>query len=141
MATNRDLGIADATFTADADLTAKQYFFVVPASTAGNVKLATGASDPTPVGVLQNSPSAGQEARGRVLGFSKVVAESTSTCGMKWGRFGAAGSTGAFVSGCTSGLTGCAFNARWMDSNVNSGSVIGQVFLFTNFAACANAGS
>lgn len=60
-------------FIADADLSAKQYYFVMAASTAGKVQLATGASSPAPIGVLQNKPKAGSEATVAISGITKVI--------------------------------------------------------------------
>src|SRR3990172_3149123 len=75
MATYKAVSIdGDVSFQADVDLTLVQYYFFAAASTAGNVKVATGASNPVPIGVLQNAPSAGQEAQVRVFGMSKVFA-------------------------------------------------------------------
>lgn len=139
MAVINDLDITDATFTADADLTAKQYYFVTPASTVGNVKVATGASNPAPVGVLQNSPSAGEAARVRVLGFTKLVVESNNTSPVNWAKGITCASDGQaevlFVASCP-------FNAVWYDANVTSGSAIGQAFLFgAGFSVCTAAAS
>lgn len=138
MATYQDLNITDATFTADLDLTAKQYYFVMAASTAGKVTTSTGASNPAPLGVLQNSPSAGQEARVRVLGFSKLTVE-VGTSLVNWARyvFCASDGQGEAVTGAT-----CPINALWLDASVTSGSARGQVYLFgAGFGACPLAAS
>ncbi len=73
----------DVSFIADQDLTAKQYTWVGPASTYNNVASVSGAS-PAPFGILQNSPSLGQEARVRVFGFSKAWTNATA-CVAQWG--------------------------------------------------------
>lgn len=136
MAKYHDSGIADISFTADVDLTAKQYHFVTPASTDGNVKTATGASNPTVLGVLQNSPSAGQEARVRVLGFSKIVGEN-GTCNLTRGSFVTSGSDGQAE---TVQLSGCPAVARWMSATyATAGSIYGEVLLFGGFSACISA--
>ena len=133
MAKWHDVGTVDIGFTADVDLTAKQYLFVTPASTQGNVKVSTGASNPTPIGILQNSPSAGQEARVRVLGFSKVVGEN-GTCNLTVGSFGFAASDGQFE---TLVAAGCPAMARWMGPTyATAGSIVGEVLLFGGFSAC-----
>ena len=135
MAHYHDSGIADVSFTADVDLTAKQYLFVTLASTMGNVKVATGASNPTVFGVLQNSPSAGQEARVRVLGFTKLVGEN-GTCNLTVGTFMTSGSDG---QGESVALSGCPAVARWMGpTNSTAGSIIGEALLF-GFSACISA--
>jgi len=140
MAIYQSLGIGDASFIADADLTDWQFRFVTVASTVGNVKKSTGASNPMPVGVLQNSPSAGQEARVTVLGFSKLVGLATATCDVRWGKFLGASNGGQGYVHNTG--TGSAVQARWLDANVTSGSAIGQAFIFgIGFATCAIAAS
>ena len=87
MATWQDIGLLDLTFKADVDLTLNQYYFVSPASTTGNVKVATGASNPAPFGVLQNSPSLGQEARVRPLGPTKLFCVTGSGSAIGYGRY------------------------------------------------------
>ena len=63
--------VLDISVLADADLSAYQYHFV-KLSADNTVGVCTGASD-IPLGVLQNKPSAaGQVARGRVMGVSRV---------------------------------------------------------------------
>ena len=135
MAKYHDMGIADVGFTADTDLTARQYHFVTPASTQGNVKLSTGASNPTVLGVLQNSPSAGQEARVRIVGFSKMVGEN-GACNLTVGTFVTSGSDGQAESMTPSG---CPAVARWMGPTyATAGSIVGEVLLF-GFSACISA--
>ena len=68
-------GIDIGTFTAAADLSAKQYHFVVLAS-ATTVNVATAITN-APIGILQNTPTSGQVAVVRVHGVSKVVADGT----------------------------------------------------------------
>ena len=63
------------TFTAAADLSAKQYHFVVLAS-ATTVNVATAITN-APIGILQNDPEAGEQAVVRISGVSKVVADGT----------------------------------------------------------------
>lgn len=117
----------DVSFLADADLTQKQYYAVMPASTDGNVALANGASNTTPLGILQNSPSAGQEARVRVLGFSKAVVEN-GTCVIKFGRYAFVASDGQFEM-CT--VAGSPANARYIgNSFATAGSIYGEMMLF-----------
>lgn len=140
MATYKDMGISDVSFTADVDLTGVQYYFVTVASTAGNVKVATGASNPTPIGVLQNSPSLGQEARVRLLGMSKVFAVTDGTCAIAWGRFLTTNASGqaAGVAAAQAVSTG-----RWLDASVPlSASRFGQAFIDCGaFSGCAPAAS
>lgn len=133
-----EIGISDAPFLADVDLTSYQYFFVIPASTAGYVKLATGASNPTPLGVLQNSPSQGQEARVRVIGFTKVKAVAPSGCGLAYGRFISASIGGHAVP---QAADDAAVLGRWLDTGLAvSSCVIGMAFInCAGFSSCSTA--
>ena len=70
------IGISPAPFLADVDLTAVQWKLVQAASTAGYVASATSACDPTPIGVLVNDPSAGQEAAVVLFGPTKAKVRS-----------------------------------------------------------------
>ena len=63
------------TLTAGADLSAKQYHFVVLAS-ATTVNVATAITN-APIGILQNNPTSGQQAIVQISGISKVVADGT----------------------------------------------------------------
>ena len=60
------------TLVAAADLSTKQYTFV-KLDSSGTVVAAAAATD-IPIGVLQNAPTAGQEAEVLVVGGTKVVA-------------------------------------------------------------------
>ena len=67
------------TFTAAADLSSKQYHFVVMAS-ATTVNVATAITN-APIGILQNNPESGQQAIVAISGVSKVVADGTLAAG------------------------------------------------------------
>ncbi len=69
-----DVGF-DRTFIANADLSSKQYMFVKAGSVKGEcaINATVGGSV---LGVLQNDPKQGEEARVRVLGFSKVLTDN-----------------------------------------------------------------
>lgn len=117
----------DVSFLADQDLTAKQYTWVAPASAYNYVASANGASTPAPLGVLQNSPSAGQEARVRMFGFSKVLVNMT-TCLAQWGRY-----VGVASDGRTEALqvTGSPAFGRYIGAASGAGaSAYGEIFLF-----------
>ena len=60
------------TLVAAADLSALQYTFV-KLNSSGQVAAAAAATD-VPIGVLQNAPTAGQEAEVLVVGGTKIVA-------------------------------------------------------------------
>jgi len=79
-------GIAPAPFKADEDLENFQWHLVKAASTSGNVASATGACNPFPIGVLINSPSAGQEATVVMLGPTKCKVRANA-CDLSFGRF------------------------------------------------------
>ncbi len=78
MANYFNAGISEVSFTADEDLSTWQWKLVMAASTAGYVQkhdiLHTAASPRSPIGVLVNSPSSGQEASVKCLGFAKGYA-------------------------------------------------------------------
>ena len=72
-------GFDIGTFTAAADLSSKQYYFVKLAS-ATTVNVCSGVTD-KPIGILQNNPESGEQAVVRALGVSKVVADATLAAG------------------------------------------------------------
>ena len=76
MAGATEVGVLDLTFTAENDLSAKQ-FYAVELSAADQVDLCDGATD-TVVGILQNKPTAGQAATVRVLGKTKWVCDGNA---------------------------------------------------------------
>ena len=67
------------TLTAAADLSAKQYHFVVLAS-ATTVNVASAITN-APIGILQNTPESGEQAIVAISGISKVVADGTLAAG------------------------------------------------------------
>jgi len=72
-------GVDIGTFTAAADLSAKQYHFVILASST-TVNVATAITN-APIGILQNDPESGEQAVVRISGISKVVADGTLAAG------------------------------------------------------------
>ena len=72
-------GVDIGTFTAAADLSGKQYHFVVLAS-ATTVNVCTAITN-APIGILQNDPESGEQAVVRISGVSKVVAAGTLAAG------------------------------------------------------------
>lgn len=114
-------------FTADVDLTTAQYKFVTPASLVDRVKLGTGASNPGPLGVLQNSPSAGEGAKVMVDGFTKLKGRA-ATCNLVYGRPFVCASDGFAEAPATT--NGSPVKGIWMGDTISSGSGIGQAFLF-----------
>ena len=71
------------TLTAAADLSAKQYYFVKLAS-ATTVTVCAAITD-KPIGVLQNNPTAGQQAIVRPFGVSEMSADGTIAVGASLG--------------------------------------------------------
>jgi hypothetical protein len=70
-----DLGF----FTAAADLSTKQYYFVKLASST-TVNVCAAVTD-KPIGILQNKPESGEQAIVRCFGVSKVSADATLAAG------------------------------------------------------------
>ncbi len=68
-----------AGYTASADLSAKQYYFV-KISGARTVTVCSATTD-IPIGVLQNAPTSGQAAEICVIGHTKVSSDGTITRG------------------------------------------------------------
>jgi len=72
--------ILDLSFPADEDLSADKYHFVVLTS-SGTVRRPNNGTE-TPIGILQNAPTAGQAANVRLIGVSKLVANAVLTVGL-----------------------------------------------------------
>ena len=72
-------GVDIGTFTASADLSAKQYY-IVKMSGDNTVTVCAAVTD-VPIGVLQNKPASGEQAVVRVFGMSKVSADATLAAG------------------------------------------------------------
>ena len=68
------------TLVAGEDLSAKQFHFVEVDNATGDVTAVDGATD-RPIGVLQNTPLAGEAADVLIAGGSKVVAGGTASPG------------------------------------------------------------
>ena len=135
MASWQDIGLSDMTFVADVDLTLAQYYFVSPASTAGNVGVATGASNPAPLGVLQNSPSLGQEARVRPFGPPKLFIKTGSGSALGFGRYIIVNASGQGIPLATDG------GSATMGRNVGAGVAVSSSQVIDAFvwpwATCA----
>lgn len=133
MANYRDVGIADAPFIAGEDLTQKTWFVVRPGSIVSEVRLGTGGCNPAPLGIVTNSPSTGQEASVRIMGFSKAVCRAAAAS-LNYGSWLVCASDGVLEPMATAG--GSAVMARYFDTAVITGSVIAQVQLL-GFSSCA----
>lgn len=84
------------TLPAGEDLSAKQYY-LVKINTSGQAVLCAAATD-KPIGVLQNTPTSGQEASVLVVGGTKIVASASLDEGVLIGTT-SAGKAGAKTPG------------------------------------------
>ena len=131
MANYFNTGISEVGFIADEDLSSYQWHLVMAASTAGKCQLfdilPTATSPRTPIGVLANSPSAGQEASVKCLGFAKARVSVVGACLLSHGALLSVSNAGHFVT--ASEDTGDPIYGIWFGPNVTSGSVYGNVLL------------
>jgi hypothetical protein len=87
----------DKSFKAAVDLSASQYYFVKAGSVAGEVTI-NNVSAGSVLGVLQNKPKATEAANVRMLGTSKVRANSEATASpLTYGGFVKSGSDGMAI--------------------------------------------
>ncbi len=128
MANYFNAGISEVSFQADEDLTDWQWQLVMAASTAGYVQkfdiLTEAACPRSPVGVLVNSPSNGQVASIKSLGFAKAKA-LVAGCDLRQGAVLTA-CLGWFVPAST---TSQPVYGIWFGPTATSGSVYGNVLL------------
>lgn len=135
MANYFSAGIAAVPFLADEDMSVRwQYRLVMAASTVGSVQkfdiLLTATCPRVPLGVLQNDPSAGQEASVKMIGFTKVVGQ-VGGCDMRQGTGLSASNSGAVIS-CSEDSGTITFGI-WLGPNVTSGSAYGNAMVdFSN---------
>lgn len=123
--------ISPANFVADADLSgsANLYRFVRASSTQGNVQLATGGSNPGPVGVLLETASAGQAVTVKTVGHVTLVGRNAG-CYLSIGNYIVCASDGAAQSASAIGdVDGLAWG-RWLGPTITSGSAVGEAILF-----------
>ena len=127
--------VSPQSFVADVDLSATcaLYRFVTVASTYDSVKLATGASNPLPWGVLQNSPS--QNSGAEVVLFGPTVLTGrASTCTLNIGKQFFCASDGVAEAMVLS--IGCPINGTWLGPAITSGSGYGEAFIYGPLSAC-----
>jgi len=139
MANYFSAGIGAVPFKADEDLSSWQYRLVMASSTVGNVQkhdiLLTAASPRVPLGILQNDPSAGQEASVKMIGFTKVLGQ-VSGCYLNFGSLLSCSNNGAMLS-ASDAKDDHTFGI-WLGPNATSGSIYGNAMV--NFGM-AHAGS
>ena len=121
----------DVTFSASGDLSAKQYYFMAPASTAKRVLTATGASGPAPIGVLQDDPVSGDDCAVRLQGSTKLVCDAATAIG--YGDFLTSGSDGQGVIS-----TGSAFHAMALEALASGSGVTIEALLLPHGAYMAD---
>jgi len=122
-----DQSIVFGNLAAAADAATWQYNFVRFNTTADQFTLATGASGPVAIGVLQDDPKSGEAGQIMVMGPTKVKCDATGTA-IGVGDFISCGSTGMAVISAGSAVNGIALQA------VASGaSILAKVYLFPPF--------
>jgi hypothetical protein len=130
MANYFNAGISEVSFVADEDLSDWQWRLVMTASTVGNVQkydiLPTAGSPRVPLGVVVNSPSLGQEASIKVIGFAKAVG-LVSTCYLSHGALLSSSNGGQLVPASQDESDHVA--GIWFGPSVTSGSAYGNVLL------------
>lgn len=120
----------DYTFIADSDLSSYQWRFVKAASTKGKVELNTTVGGSC-LGVLQNDPTAGEEATVRRFGESAVymTAEASNASPLTFGGLVISASNG-MACGYINTTAGCAWAMAQSQTAHTSGSgVLGTIFL------------
>lgn len=130
MANYFNTGISEVGFLADEDLSAHQWLLVMAASTPGYVQkfdiLPTAASPRSPIGLLANSPSLGQEASVKCLGFAKGLGLA-GPCALFNGALLTVVNGGHFIS--ASEDTDDPIYGIWFGPATTSGSIYGNVLL------------
>jgi len=118
----------DLTFSASGDLSDYEYYFVAPATTEGYVVVATGASSPAPIGVLQSGAKSGNPVSVRILGSTQIYGDASTSIG--YGDFVTSGSDGQAVLASASFVEGVALEAL----STGDGTLI-EVLLSHNHAS------
>jgi len=106
----------DLRFNAAVNLSTCQYRFVTTGSIQGEVIGTEGASNPAPMGVLQNAPTAACWATVRVFGRTTIIAYPAA-CDLLESHYITANGCGA---ACKSGSLGIALG-RWLGASLASG--------------------
>jgi hypothetical protein len=130
MANYFNAGISEVSFLADEDLSEWQWKLVMAASTSGYVQkydiLPTAGSPRFPLGVVTNSPSLGQEATVKVIGFTKAYA-TVATCYLSHGALLSCSNSGNFVPASQDASDHIA--GMWFGPDATSGNAYGNVLL------------
>lgn len=124
-------GIVPIGLSADEDLSGYQYYVAAAASTEDYIKRCDGASNPYPLGIIQDDSAAsvGQDVPVKIFGFSKAVCDARdivgNTCPITMGDFLTCGSEGKLMVAGASGY--CCARAM---TPLASGSAILNVYFF-----------
>lgn len=137
-------GILPISLKADpaAGVNGKQYYVARAASTADYVAVGNGASDPYPLGIIQDDSAcnAGEAVPVKCFGWTKAVVAACCLTGpaspITIGDFLTCGSDGKLYAAGASGLS-C---AKAMEA-VASGSAIVNVYFFGGVTGCTAAAS
>lgn len=127
-------GTTDVSYIAAVNLSSYQYHAVIAGSVLGEVSSATGASNPAPIGILQNAPSAGEEARVRLYGVSKIFAKTNSTSALGYGKYFSLNASGQGEQSASE--TGPTFG-RWLDATVAVSTCAYGMVVFNPLGTCA----
>ncbi len=143
MATARNVGLVSAPFYADVALDDYQYYACYAASTAGYVALATGTSDPYPLGVLQDNNASANGQAVQVGMFGPMVAKAAAcdaagnACPITPGDWLAVSSSGTFIRSGSDALA----VARAI-SGISTACSVGNIeIFFLGMAACVDEAS
>ncbi len=130
MANYFNTGISEVPMLADEDLSSYQWRLVMAASTNGYVQLfdilPTAASPRYPIGVLVNSPSLGQEASVKSLGFVKALGQ-VGGCDLKNGTLLSSSNQGQFIAASQNASD--PIYGIWFGPDATTGSILGNVLL------------
>ena len=124
-------GILPIGFWADEALSSYKYYVAAAASTLDYVKRAGGASNPYPMGIIQddNAASIGQEVAVKMFGYTKAVVDSRdivgNACPVVSGTLLTCGSESKLM---VAGASGQCCARSW--GAISTGSAIINVFFF-----------
>lgn len=136
MARTQNDNIGFTSYVADADLSgsANLYRFVRASSTYGNAQIATGGSNPGPLGVLHETASAGQAVSVKTIGHTLLVGQNAG-CNLIIGNYIVCASNGVAQSASAVGEADGLSWGRWLGPNITSGSAVGEAVLFGSGAS------
>lgn len=108
----------DETYTAGADLSAKQYYAVKDTTTVNTVDVPSAATDDA-CGILQNKPKSGEAALVRHFGISEAVSDGSGTA-IAVGDYVGTNNAGKMVKKATAdyGVLGKALDASSADGTI-----------------------